>query len=51
MSLKQSKRLFRMYMDSVMDFKDKWYILQPVTQIALDSLYEPETAIVDEDGQ
>ena len=27
--LRQSKRLFRMYMDSVREFKDKWYILQP----------------------
>ncbi|CAI8601241.1 unnamed protein product [Vicia faba] len=48
-SLKQSKRLFGMYMDSVRDFKDKCYILQPSTQTTLDSLFDPAT-IMDEDG-
>ena len=38
-------------MDSVRGFKDKWYVLQPVTQTALDSLFESETAVVDEDGE
>ncbi|CAI8617795.1 unnamed protein product [Vicia faba] len=50
-SLKQSKRLFRMYMDSVRDFKNKWYVLQPTTQTALDSLFELETMVVDGDGE
>ena len=36
-------------MDSVRDFKDKWYILHPTTQTALDSLFEPAT-LVDKDG-
>ena len=38
-------------MDSVRGFKDKWYVLQPVTQTALDSIYEEETAVVDENGE
>ncbi|KAL5058119.1 hypothetical protein RYX36_029723, partial [Vicia faba] len=50
-SLKHSKRLFKMYMDLVRGFKDKWYVLQPVTHTALDSLFEAETAVVDEDGE
>ena len=47
-SLKQSKRMFRMYMDSVRGFKDKWYVMRPITQTALDSVYEEETAVDDE---
>ncbi|CAI8591638.1 unnamed protein product [Vicia faba] len=39
-----------MYMDSVRDFKDKWYILQPSTQTAVDSLFE-STAVVDKNGE
>ena len=49
-------------MDSVRDFKDKWYILQPATQTALEPLFEPATqttleslfeptTVVDEDGE
>ena len=38
-------------MDSVRGFKDKWYVLQPVTQTALDSMYEEETTVVDENGE
>ena len=37
-------------MGSVRDFKDKWYILQPSTQTAVDSLFEP-AAVVDEDRE
>ena len=37
-------------MDSVRDFKDKWYILQPSTQTVVDLLFEPAT-VVDEDGE
>ena len=37
-------------MDYVRDFKDKWYILQPSTQTAIGSLFEPAT-VADEDGE
>ena len=38
-------------MDSVRDFKDKWYVLHPITQTALDSLFESETVVVYTDGE
>ena len=50
-SLKQSKRLFRMYMDSVRGFKDKWYIVRPVTKTGLESVYEEETVVTDDHGE
>ena len=37
-------------MDSVRDFNDKWYIFQPSTQTALDSLFKLAT-VKDEDGK
>ena len=40
-----------MYIDSVWGFKDKWYVLQSVTQTTLDSMYEEDTAVVDENGE
>ena len=40
-----------MYMDSVRGFKDKWYVVWPITQTALDSVYEEETAVTDENGE
>ena len=39
-----------MYIDSVRDFKDRWYVLQPSTQTALNALFDPASA-VDEDGE
>ncbi|KAL5080186.1 hypothetical protein RYX36_008607 [Vicia faba] len=47
----QSKRLFRMYMDYVRGFKDKWYIVRPIMQTALDYVYEEETAVTDDHGE
>ena len=40
-----------MYMDSVRGFKDKWYVVRPVTTSALGTLYEEEEALSDEDGE
>ena len=37
-------------MDSIRDFKDKWYVLQPSTQTVVGSLFDP-TTVVDEDGE
>ena len=40
-----------MYMDSVRGFKDKWYVVRPVTTSALNSLFEEEEPVSDEDGE
>ena len=40
-----------MYMDSVRGFKDKWYVVRPVITSALESLYEEEAPISDDDGE
>ena len=40
-----------MYMDSVRGFKDKWYVVRPVTTAALESLYEEEAPMSDDDGE
>ena len=40
-----------MYMDSVRGFKDKWYVVRPVTTSALKSLYEEEAPKSDDDGE
>ena len=40
-----------MYMDSVRRFKDKWYVVRPVTDAALNSLFEEEEPVSDEDGE
>ena len=39
-----------MYMDSVRDFKDRWYVVQPTSQTFVDVVFDP-TAIMDEDGE
>ena len=40
-----------MYMDSVRGFKDKWYVVHPITDSAVDSLYEEEGPVSDDDGE
>ena len=40
-----------MYMDSVRGFKDKWYIVRPVTTTGLESVYEEETVVTDDHGE
>ncbi|MCI11830.1 hypothetical protein A2U01_0032932, partial [Trifolium medium] len=57
-SLKQQTKLFRMFVDSVRGFKERYYVARPRTPSARDSLYETiiETeqdgsARLDEDGR
>ena len=38
-------------MDSVRGFKDKWYVVRPVTTTGLESVYEEEAVITDDDGE
>ncbi|MCI60292.1 hypothetical protein A2U01_0081547, partial [Trifolium medium] len=38
-----------MYVDSVRGFKERYYVVKPVSQLAVDSLFETELD-VDEDG-
>ena len=39
-----------MYMDYVREFKDKWYVVHPSSQAAVDSVFNL-TSVVDEDGE
>ncbi|MCI72314.1 hypothetical protein A2U01_0093577, partial [Trifolium medium] len=48
-SLKQQVKLFKMFVDSVRDFKERYYVVKPVSQLAVDSLFETELD-VEEDG-
>ncbi|MCI68817.1 hypothetical protein A2U01_0090078, partial [Trifolium medium] len=48
-SLKQQVKLFKMYKDSVWGFKERYYIVKPLSQLAVDSLFETELD-TEEDG-
>ncbi|MCI96370.1 hypothetical protein A2U01_0117670, partial [Trifolium medium] len=37
-SLKQHVKLFKMFVDSVRGFKERYYVVKPVSQLAVDSL-------------
>ncbi|MCH85859.1 hypothetical protein A2U01_0006711 [Trifolium medium] len=48
-SLKQQTKLFKMFVDSVSGFKERYYVVRPRTPSAKDSLYET-TVVTEEDG-
>ncbi|MCI20843.1 hypothetical protein A2U01_0042006 [Trifolium medium] len=48
-SLKQQVKLFKMFVDSVRHFKERFYIVRPLTELAMDSLFESEF-VTNEDG-
>ncbi|MCI43756.1 hypothetical protein A2U01_0064994, partial [Trifolium medium] len=57
-SLKQQIKLFRMFTDSVRGFKERYFVVKPITPSAIDSLYktvvvtaEDGTAQLDENGE
>ena len=37
-------------MDSIRDFKDKWYVVRPTSQTVVDVVFDP-APVVDEDGE
>ncbi|MCH90828.1 hypothetical protein A2U01_0011751 [Trifolium medium] len=39
----QSHKLFKMFIDSIRGFKERYYVVRPVTQSARDSLYQVKT--------
>ncbi|MCI09752.1 hypothetical protein A2U01_0030841, partial [Trifolium medium] len=41
-SLKQQVKLFKMFIDSVRGFIERFYIVRPLTQVAVDNLFESE---------
>src|ERR1051325_5239667 len=49
-SFKQSGKLFRPYLDSVRDFKKRFYVIKLVTREAEDTLFE-RTVVVNEEGK
>ncbi|MCI59427.1 hypothetical protein A2U01_0080682, partial [Trifolium medium] len=48
-SLKQQVKLFKMFVDSVRHFKERFYIVRPLTDLVVDSLFESEF-VLNEDG-
>ncbi|MCI51458.1 hypothetical protein A2U01_0072702, partial [Trifolium medium] len=48
-SLKQQVKLFKMFIDSIRHFKERFYIVRPLTELAIDSLFESEF-VLNEDG-
>ncbi|MCI21342.1 hypothetical protein A2U01_0042509, partial [Trifolium medium] len=48
-SLKQQIKLFKMFVDYVCGFKERYYVVRPRTQSVRDSLYETVT-VTEEDG-
>ncbi|MCI55013.1 hypothetical protein A2U01_0076263, partial [Trifolium medium] len=48
-SLKQQIKLFRMFIDSVRGFKERYYVVKSITPYATDSLYKTEV-VTEENG-
>ncbi|MCI62161.1 hypothetical protein A2U01_0083418, partial [Trifolium medium] len=40
---------FKMFVDSVQGFKERYYVVKPITPLAIDSLYKTEP-VFEEDG-
>ncbi|MCI05421.1 hypothetical protein A2U01_0026474, partial [Trifolium medium] len=47
-SLKQQVKLFKMFVDSVRHFKERFFIVRPLTELAIDSLFESKFVLNDD---
>ncbi|MCI47384.1 hypothetical protein A2U01_0068625 [Trifolium medium] len=49
-SFKQTRMLFKMFIDSVCGFKDRYYVVKPISQGTIEAFFETEF-VTEEDGR